>query len=1593
MNAPAVAGPNRLARIVEAVRARHPRADGDAIAALAAALFSKDGEAYASELGDDGAAALVVRVFPFLAAEGSVPRVRIFTPRTEADGWPSEATVLETVMPDRPFIVDTIREYLRAQAIEVQHLLHPLLTTVRETAAEPGWQGRLQSLRPPDDGGGRESLVHAVLEPLTPERCATVANDVAARLADVQLVTSDFPALIAATEAVIEHLEHYKGGGASWDEEVQEAQELLRWLLRGGFVFLGYRSVSLEDREGAPTLVIDADSGLGLLRRTERSHYTAPTPVAAIPEPVRSRIVGGPLLAIARTTAYAPIKRHARMDYVGVKKLDASGRVRGEFRLLGLFTSGAYADEAAETPVLRRRLHQLVQADRVVLGSHEHKEIVAIFNSLPKAELFTMPVEAVRADIRTIMAPQRSSDVTVTVRPDALERGVAVMVILPRDAFSEAIRTRLRDTLAARFAGEIVDDHLALDEGEHARLHFYLTAPRARVLAVRRDELQREIAELTRRWHDRLRERLIALHGDAQGEALAERYARAFPDEYQAATDPASAVVDVGHLEALLAGAGSRIDVVNAPGRGDAYTALKLYLREPLVLSDIMPVLEHLGLRVFAEDAVTLPALGDAPAHLQTFLVQDGEGARLDVARHAERLIATILAVRQGTVESDGLNRLVLGAELSWQQVQVLRTYAAYAFQIGAAPSRRAPVEALTRHPMQAALLLGAFAARFDPAADHSRAAAAYDVFVQSLDAVPSIVEDRMLRAFGTMITATVRTNYYGGLAIGRNESVAVKIDCSRIDHMPKPRPLYEIFVHGPRMEGVHLRAGRIARGGVRWSDRPDDYRTEVLGLMKTQTVKNAVIVPLGAKGGFVVKGAANPTSVVDAYQTLIRGLLDLTDNLTGDRVVPPADLVCHDGPDPYLVVAADKGTATFSDVANAVAAEYGFWLGDAFASGGSQGYDHKKIGITARGAWECVALHFRELDGRDVAHDPFTVTGIGDMSGDVFGNGLLRSRAARLRAAFDHRHVFLDPDPDPAASFAERERLFALPRSSWADYRPELLSRGGAIIARGTKTVRLSPEARALLGIAAETVDSDQLIQAVLRAPTDLLFNGGIGTYVKAQSESNAEVGDSINAAVRVNATDLRARVVGEGGNLGFTQRARVELALAGTRINTDAIDNSGGVDTSDHEVNLKIALQPLVASGALTTDDRNRLLDEVADDVAELVLEHNRSQSRALSRDQRRSQMRLVEFREMMAEFEATGLLDRALEGLPDRETLRARRATVLGLTRPELAVLLAYAKMHGARLLGGDPVCEDPYLERVLFAYFPPRLVENCRDAIRIHRLRRELIATTLTNGMIDLMGTTFLTRTVRESGASAPEVTRAFVVIEALTDARILAARASETGPEGEVRYLDALVAAVERAVRWLLATYPSIGPLEPMVERFRSAIALVESALPTAELDRRHARTAELSAAGVPAALAEACVRLEGLRAGLDIVHVATTATVAPTEVAAVYWSASEIFDFGWLRQVLDGAGGEDYWDRRAVESLSAELDELRRALARQLLTGGGEVAARVATFRLRRAGALERIRALLDDLRSARTVTLAAIMVLVRELGRLEGVP
>ncbi|HUI26680.1 MAG TPA: NAD-glutamate dehydrogenase domain-containing protein, partial [Candidatus Kryptonia bacterium] len=1245
-------------------------------------LFSKSGADLLAAGDPQMWTALAVDAFHFVNTPGDEPRVRVFNPDIARAGWDSPDTVIETNMSDRPFIVDTIRECVQADIGPIHRLLHPVFAVERDRAGMPA------SLGPAEVVGRNESFVHAEIPRIADP--ATLQATLRARLADVIAATSDYQQMRARVAVFAEALRTQRLA-PPWNEDAGEVAALLDWLANKNFVFLGYREYEFSGQGAERRAGVRHGTGLGILRDESRSSFATPRP---LPGELRRRLNEPPLLLVSKTNAESPIHRRARMDYFGLKQTDPSGVVVGEHRFLGLFTSKAYAQESAQLPLLRRKLAAILTAAEAVPESHDYRAIVELFNAIPKEELFGSAATELGHEIETIRAAEGLHRVRVVCRPDALARGMFVVVILPRDQFSADLERRVEQQLQRKLRGVLLHQHVALDDFERVRLHFYFAADAATQRSVTAPHLEGELADLLRTWEDRLVEQLGREMPPAAAQQLAARYLPALSPEYRAATDIGLAVRDIRCMEAVRATRAPQVDVTNETA-ADAvrFTALKLFLLdETLVLSDFLPLLENLGLRVFEEDHLDVPLADVGTIRIHTFLVHDSAGARLLADEVGTRLAAAVLALRAGQAENDALNQLVLTAGLTWREVDLLRAYVGHAQQAQVA-AHELLIDALASHPESARLLFEGFRIKFDPslnAVPRERLATLLPPletrFIASLDAVESVLHDRIVRVLWATLSATVRTNFFAGPSRGParagDGTIAFKLESARLAHLPRPHPLFEIYVHAPHMSGIHLRSSRVARGGIRLSDRPDDFRTEVLGLMKTQTAKNAVIVPGGAKGGFVVKrrgsAAAGQSPTIAAYRSLIGGLLDLTDNVIHGGTVPPPDLLIYDDPDPYLVVAADKGTATFSDTANEIAASYRFWLGDAFASGGSHGYDHKREGITAKGAWESVRQHFSAL-GRDADSEPLTVVGIGDMSGDVFGNGLLRSRHLRLRAAFNHADIFLDPDPDPVASFAERERLFALPRSGWQDYDATVISPGGGIFPRSAKKIALSPPVRAMLGTDAEHLSGEELIQAILRMEADLLWNGGIGTYVKAHDETHAEVGDSVNDVVRVNANELRVKVVGEGGNLGFTQRARVEYALAGGAVNTDAIDNSAGVDLSDHEVNLKIALGRATESGVLTADGRNQLLAQLTAEVCEQVLSDNRRQARTLTLNQLRSRTRLNEFRELTAMLEAEAQLDRQLERLPDRDAQRARRAAFLGFTRPELAILLAYGKLH--------------------------------------------------------------------------------------------------------------------------------------------------------------------------------------------------------------------------------------------------------------------------------------------------------------------------
>ncbi len=1537
--------------------------------------------------------------------------------------WASDVTVIRTNVSERPFIIDSVREYLSLEGLKIERMIYPILDVERDG------DGVVTAIAAPSDGGMKESIVHCeVTRVESPERLQAIQTELSSRLQDVVRSTDDFQPMLEVVQVVIDAVGLNATEHPARSEEFEEIQAFLEWLRYGGFVFLGYRGYDLIDATDGtgPAIVVEPGSGLGLLRNEGQSRFAEPVPVSQLDPGMADLAIHGPVLIINKTNAESTVHRRARMDYVGVKKLDSAGRVVGEHRFIGLFTSKAYAEPAGTIPILRRKLDVLIEAAGVREGSHDYKELIATFESLPKEQLFLETADEIDEDVRAVVGSYGKRDVRVTLREDPLHRGISVMVILPRDRFSGSVRKSIEAALVAIYEGEVLNYHLAMGEGDQARLHFYLGAEEDRLSAVTVADLEASVAGLIRTWGDRVREGLQAVLPTDEAERLAAHYEEAFSREYQAAASGEVAVADIEELEAMSAD-GRRISIrLHNRNGGEAVagatgaTELKVALRgERLILSDFLPILEDAGLRVLAMKPYEIGPADEPEATIYVFAVQDRAGECLDVENRGDALAETLLAARAGEAVSDSLNALVISAGLHWRAVDVLRGFAGYAFQIGAVPSRAALPGALVRYPGIASVLFDLFAAKFDPASGatrEERTAAVEDIrsaFNASLRSVSLLSEDRALRRLEEVIGRAVRTNYYRNGASeptrrsGGVPYISYKFLVGNLENARPTELLFEVWVHSARMEGVHLRGSTVARGGIRWSDRPDDFRTEVLGLVNTQMVKNAVIVPGGSKGGFVTRFTLDdPEERYEEgkrqYQTLVRGLLDITDNLVDGRTVPPQDVFAFDPPDPYLVVAADKGTATFSDVANAVSAEYGFWLDDAFASGGSYGYDHKAVGITARGGWECVKRHFREK-GKDIQSEPFTVAGVGDMSGDVFGNGMLLSEQIRLVAAFDHRHIFVDPDPDPASTFAERKRIFELGRSSWEDYDKSLLSEGGMIIPRGAKEVELTPQARRALGIKDDEeapADGEALIRAVLAAPVELLWNGGIGTYVKSENETDSAAGDPSNDAVRVNVGDLRCDVIGEGGNLGLTQRARIEYALLGGRINTDALDNSGGVDMSDHEVNLKILLTPAVRDGSLAADRRNTLLEELTEAVAELVLDNNRSQSLAISLDELRSKESLDDFRDLMFALEKAGELDRTAEVLPSADVLHERKERGQVMARPELCVLLAYSKLSlkTQLLAGGLP--DEPVTESYLLGYFPPAaMMAAGQDNLSGHRLRREIITAEITNDLVDLMGAGFVTRLMRGTGRTGEEVVRAWLIASRLADHRALlgqmAHQADPLKARVSYRWLLGLARVLERTTRWVLQNMQPEQTSASIVDENLAGLAELREAFGDVvrgeERTLFEARVREIQELGAEEAFSRRLITLRFLDQLLEILGVARETGAGAVPTAHAYYQTSEFFQIPWLRRKAYAGAGDDQWEQRAAQVLSDDLSlahrrisvGMMRRLGDDLDSDGGEAPDFVAALRPRE---IDRFRGIVDELRTEDGIGLAAVSVATREL-------
>ena len=1512
-------------------------------------------------------------------------------------GADDDVTIVETITPDCAFIVDSLLEYFHAIGAPVRAMLHPVFRVARDNS------GNIESFESAALRERAESFVHAELEiHTTPQRAEEIAGEIRGGLTEVRRAADDFERM---TERALQICDE-----TAAVRELVEMREFLRWLVRGGFVFLGCRRYRVESRNGARALPVELETGSGILGEYPNSRFAPPSPLDQFSDGELSLLFDGPPLTITKTNVESHVHRRRPMDSIMIRRESPSGKVAAFDRFVGLFTSKAFAEEAAHIPILRAKLNEVVKVEGAAAGSHDYKEIVAAFNSFPKEELFRASIDEIRKQIRLLIETKADAAVRLNILSDPSRQQVIALVLMPREAFSAEVRVRIQNALETRFKGKLLYYYLALGEGYTARLHFCFYAQPPSAALVRKTES--EIAALARTWDDRFRELLGQKFGATRAHEMLARWGLAFTPEYKAAFDVERAVSDAAHIERLLGDGGFEVELNDHPPNGDSTGAceLRMYaLGDAPILSELMPMLQNFGIRVISEDAHQLsPLIEGKPtrATVESFLVQGPDGGPLDKLPGVAMLADAIAAVRGDKAENDPINALILSAGLKWREVALVRAYLSAAFQMRLAPARPALRRVFLAHPELARILVHLFCARLDPtsasATDSEQLKASY---LEHLGAVDNIADDRTARAVLSMVDATARTNYF--LAAPRPDPyITLKFASAKILGLPDTAPMYEIHVNSPRMEGCHLRAGRVARGGIRFSDRPDDFRTEILSLMKTQIVKNAVIVPTGAKGGFIVKQPATPNDGVEAYKTLIHAMLDITDNLTDEGIAHPAGVKVLDDDGAYLVVAADKGTASFSDIANEIAIARGFWLGDAFASGGEHGYDHKKMGITARGAWESGKRHLREIGRDPMRGKPVTIVGIGDMSGDVFGNGLIYSNNLKLIAAFDHRHIFIDPDPDPAVSFEERKRLFELPRSSWADYNHALISKGGGIFKRGLKRIELSPEIRAALGTSADALDSDSLIREILRAPVDMLYNGGIGTYVRASSESDADVGDHTNDTCRIVAKELRAKIVVEGGNLGFSARARVEYALNGGMINTDAIDNSAGVDTSDHEVNLKILLEPPVKRGSLSFRDRNEVLASCTDEVGERVLRNNRDQVLSLSLEQRRSRVDAYRFCELMQAIEERGLVRQGEDSLPTREELNERRSRFPGLTRPELSVVTAFTKINLSRRLEDAPLVDDAYLvDRFLKPYFPPSIVARFPDEIAHHRLRRELIATRMVNELVDVMGATFVFTMVRDQGVQASEAIRAWIIAGDILDlhsrAENLRVQAYLMTAEAEVGAFLALARATRSASEWALRHCKVEVAIGDAVEQFRplfqSLSGEFESMLLGTERERFERIYRDLRATVSEEALAHGLARLAfadhllgiiGLTlAGLTLAHGGEL-----LKTAQIYFGLCDAIDFGTLEAALSNISSEDNWERRAARELAEELARARIKLTEHRLDHDGPQAL-IDHLKSERPREFDEAARLIAEVKSTSPISLAALQVVVRSISRLAEKP
>jgi glutamate dehydrogenase len=1531
--------------------------------------------------------------------------VSVFNPDLESDGWQSTHTVIFILRPNMPFLIDSIRIAINQREIGTHTIYHSVLHVER---TEEGKLKKLCKGRPTAKASPEALIVMEIDRHSDKGDLRDLESMLQNVLHEVRITNADFPLMKNKAVQIAEELDNADSHIGA--DQREEARAFVKWLSEDHFTFLGYDEFDFVDSQEGLIVKRVPDSELGILRvHNERA---ARVRLDQMPKRTREEMTRtDDIFIFAKSAQRSRVHRPAYPDYIAVKKFDQNGEVVGERRFLGLYTSRVYQERPHDIPLVRRKVHAVIERSGFVREDYAGKELNQILTMYPRDELFQIEEHELYKTALDILYIQERRKIQLFMREDVYGQFVTCLAFFPRDIYNTELRLKVERVLEEKLEAEDIEFVTHFSESVLARVQFTIRVPQAENRQLPAQEIQERVIELAQSWRDGLEEALHETYGEERGNDFLRMYQTAFPDSYKALFSPRRAAIDLEHVNQVAVTENLAMSFYRALEEDQTTVHFKLFHPHgQLPLSDVMPIFDKLGFRVIGEHPFEVRDCNDRTVWIHDFSLRAYSGALVDLHRIKSVLEELFRRIWYREAENDNFNRLMLAAYLDWRQIALLRSYARYMRQIRVSNSQTFIANTLVKHVSLAGILLEFFEARFNPERFQSegQSAAAQQrlelEFNAGLDEVSNLSEDRVLRLFLELMKATLRTNFYQSDGDGQSKSyISLKLDPARIPDMPLPKPMFEIYVYSPRVEGVHLRAGKVARGGLRWSDRFEDYRTEILGLVKAQQVKNAVIVPVGAKGGFVAKKLPSPSEReafqaegIEAYKIFIRGLLDITDNLVGGVIDPPKQVIRHDPDDHYLVVAADKGTATFSDIANALAKEYGFWMGDAFASGGSQGYDHKKMGITAKGAWVSVERHFREM-GVNPAEEEFTVVGIGDMGGDVFGNGLLRSNKARMVAAFNHMHIFVDPDPDPAKSFDERKRLYDLPRSSWADYNSELISKGGGVFSRSAKSIPVSAEMKKLLDIESDRVPPNMLISHILKAKADLLWIGGIGTYVKASSESHSDVGDKANDSLRIDGSELGCKIVGEGGNLGMTQLGRIEFALEGGRLNTDFIDNAGGVDCSDHEVNMKILLNQVVAAGDLTEKQRNKLLEQMTDDVGDLVLLNNYRQTQAISIASFDAANRLEEYRRLMHTFESEGKLNRQLEFLPDEETLAERKARKQGLTRPELSVLISYVKGDLKQSLLASDLPDAPNLTREMHKVFPRILTEKFPEELNQHQLKREIIATQVANDMVNHAGITFVERLCHSTGASASAIGLAWIIArdvfrldhwwDSIEDLDY------QVSAQVQIRQMNDLMRLIRRSVRWLLRNRRSELNIQSHMDRFSESIDEMTGKLSDYLAGQAHAewqaRHEKLREQNIPEELASVLAGTQYLYSALGFIELREETRVSLKTVANLYYSLGDKLELNWFANAINRLSPTSHWQALARESFREDLDWQQRALTAGVLRmagSDGDVDECLNHWMEHYQRMVERWKGMLEELRSTREPECAMFSVALREL-------